>query len=1502
MDLVDIDKVLDSLELNEEEHQHEIKPIVKHCKITSPSYSAVNTPQSNVSSSVTVKEIDYPSPTQHNSTTITTDRVNRFVGVSQVFSSLDDYRKNIESLDLYTNNRNNENAISNTNSSKNNEDTLFIRNDRNSRNDKSVDDVDDDDIVDETLIVSKPHSSDDVDNVDNDDVDEDDNEEDDPYVNDEINKFVSTDEYGFSSNSITTSSSSTFSSGPSPALISTESEVSPNDTNLDDENEQVTSSIMRTQLEDTDDGELNVNSKHTTEKEKSTSEDINSFQPIESLSDSSNVKSQKKQNRSEFDDLAVGLSSISLTTQEGSNLSLSDIVPASSKYILKADNISSSLSLSQTTRNNNNDDEKDILKKQYERVTIGNSEKDVILRETSAGVEKVEKVAPTAGGLVQQNVMVTFSSTMDDISDTELDSILQEIDTEIQSFQFLSPEKEHVDADVSSLPLTEDILNPSPDMLKNQPDSACYGTAAAGCSSKHFDDGLMNIDSFSQASTLEFTEDRPKDVYVENEIADKIGDDTCENKVKKDLQKKQRPTTLDLPARKINLYATAGQTPPGSRIYGQVTPSSDDETSDDVDCSDQQPEGNNYSDGVDFNNSAGHTPPERTDRELVESSDSSTDVMPDENNVGNNDVSCSINNKAPKIYNAPNESVIVTETSQTEASLAEKSSPTIGVPSTLLPISELSVNQNPASSLETTNVTTVTVNSNNRSVNIDENSHTNNNDSKNVKINSCNIGKIPPVWVPDQEANVCMQCQHKFTLLKRRHHCRACGQVLCSVCCSQKFKLEFLSNLESRVCVQCFFILTKQQKQQQVDDQHSSAICNANTLNHVDHTDKPTTTTVVSPNPNNPMEYCSKIPPYRQVNPQTMTSYPSVIVPVGVLKKDGSNAGKSRKRKSVIFSDGIRPGSDLANLDSKWSDAKHARKSTAVSGSSGAMDSQTEGTLNVGESSQNILRTNSVVLINDEIGCYIPQTDEYALPPIVVTNKLEKSFQEVTNDADLIKRLQTESLKFVIQNNFFVYVKISHLKCCINKTVINFTTCGLNNVGNDEIIILLELDASNKVPKDIFIHLNEIYWEASRGHPITELGFSMPKHLNFLGSREHGGFLFIRSTFQCLLDVHVPEPPFLIGVLIHRWEVPWAKIFPLRLMLRLGAQYRYYPSPHISVREREPVYAEIAQTIINLLADFRNYTYTIPTIKGMYIHMEDRRTNILIPRNRLDEVIKATNNSSDHILAMGANFSKKADGHLVCIQNTKYQNDDSHSYSTQAINIQGQPRKVTGASFFVFNEALKTTSGLSGKCSIIEDGLMVQILPSKMAEIRQSLINMKDINIVCGPIQAEESQTEVVHLQWVDDDVEINIGVRSPIDSKKMDGIPSIRVHSGTSLSNNKHILKWTEVFLIEMSTDNASLDISKLSEQIARNASLALLPLLDLLVANGSVKLGLRVTLNNDNVSYEAGSQNEKLPPLYMNALDNELIQLLHKQANEIGRNVILELIFHILNVNINV
>lgn len=36
--------------------------------------------------------------------------------------------------------------------------------------------------------------------------------------------------------------------------------------------------------------------------------------------------------------------------------------------------------------------------------------------------------------------------------------------------------------------------------------------------------------------------------------------------------------------------------------------------------------------------------------------------------------------------------------------------------------------------------------------------------------------------------------------------------------------------------------------------------------------------------------------------------------------------------------------------------------------------------------------------------------------------------------------------------------------------------------------------------------------------------------------------------------------------------------------------------------------------------DFRNYAYTVPAIEGFVIHMEDKKTSLLFPKNRYEQV------------------------------------------------------------------------------------------------------------------------------------------------------------------------------------------------------------------------------------------------------------------------------------------
>jgi MAD (mothers against decapentaplegic) interacting protein len=61
--------------------------------------------------------------------------------------------------------------------------------------------------------------------------------------------------------------------------------------------------------------------------------------------------------------------------------------------------------------------------------------------------------------------------------------------------------------------------------------------------------------------------------------------------------------------------------------------------------------------------------------------------------------------------------------------------------------------------------------------------------------------------------------------------------------------------------------------------------------------------------------------------------------------------------------------------------------------------------------------------------------------------------------------------------------------CCVNRKCWCFSTSGMNCVGQDEIVIILEcLPDEATVPKDIFVHLNTLYQDASRGKLSLVLG------------------------------------------------------------------------------------------------------------------------------------------------------------------------------------------------------------------------------------------------------------------------------------------------------------------------------------------------------------------------------------------------------------------------------
>lgn len=64
---------------------------------------------------------------------------------------------------------------------------------------------------------------------------------------------------------------------------------------------------------------------------------------------------------------------------------------------------------------------------------------------------------------------------------------------------------------------------------------------------------------------------------------------------------------------------------------------------------------------------------------------------------------------------------------------------------------------------------------------------------------------VRPHWVPNSSAAKCAACHCAFSLLRSRHHCRACGMVFCEHCSSRTLPLPALAYFTAqRVCEMCY--------------------------------------------------------------------------------------------------------------------------------------------------------------------------------------------------------------------------------------------------------------------------------------------------------------------------------------------------------------------------------------------------------------------------------------------------------------------------------------------------------------------------------------------------------------------------------------------------------------------------------------------------------------------------------------------------------------------------
>lgn len=75
---------------------------------------------------------------------------------------------------------------------------------------------------------------------------------------------------------------------------------------------------------------------------------------------------------------------------------------------------------------------------------------------------------------------------------------------------------------------------------------------------------------------------------------------------------------------------------------------------------------------------------------------------------------------------------------------------------------------------------------------------------------------LPPTWIPDELVSTCSLCAQVFNLIRRRHHCRRCGNIFCHQCSNNFVSLKCFGYAKPvRVCNRCLVLHEQQQQQQQ---------------------------------------------------------------------------------------------------------------------------------------------------------------------------------------------------------------------------------------------------------------------------------------------------------------------------------------------------------------------------------------------------------------------------------------------------------------------------------------------------------------------------------------------------------------------------------------------------------------------------------------------------------------------------------------------------------------
>ncbi|VDN02237.1 unnamed protein product [Thelazia callipaeda] len=620
------------------------------------------------------------------------------------------------------------------------------------------------------------------------------------------------------------------------------------------------------------------------------------------------------------------------------------------------------------------------------------------------------------------------------------------------------------------------------------------------------------------------------------------------------------------------------------------------------------------------------------------------------------------------------------------------------------------------------------------------------------------LGKKQPVWIADKETLSCMICCVKFTVFIRRHHCRCCGRVLCANCTSQKATLLYTNNpkKEHRVCDPCFETLRRIEEYERKTSTSETAIVN-DSLNSSDVHQETSRITK----------------PVLKLKTRSENA---------VMSNDNQNAsmgigghGNASVKRTVTFLDGLHPG-DISNDETQTLTADLSPAKPKKHGSR----------------KQHVSRRLQQLQIAEESACFLPQisckindkpvTDDVQqrVEGRLYLRSTEGKIIECSDIKEQIALLRNfNPLEVLIFRNlwciiklckcefftvwifkfflFFVMSEINFLFALLtddiittdqNKTVMCIVSRGMTFVGLDEIFLAYYCDEDLKeLPIYHLWRIYEIYENAlspQNESSDEELGIR-PAHFRvpalnhtilFSNMKEpiSRDILLFRPSTQVFDNLLIPSSPFLVAVFIHQSETIWANVIPQRLLIRIGLQLKFYPTPVINDFNRKPVYNSSFDTsVLKMFNDFRNWRFQMPFIPSSTLIIQNDCECILsIPNWALDKIAMLINKNRN-MIAWALDFNADADSYLVCKQS------DSGSFESQVFTHGIVSRKVIGASFVIIDGALKA-GGEPFIVNVLEDGVAMRFRSDVMESLIETLLVEKGFEL--------KSTTMKISIKW----------------------------------------------------------------------------------------------------------------------------------------------------------